>query len=121
MRQVDPTRARTGRRRSIAGCVGLILCLAPLGVSIRVRARLLIPAQNQNTSSNGGSQTAGRQLLTFRLKPAARAVVNFAQLAREEASRPAVRGPLVPQVIHSPVTPPEADINPSSSALPSAL
>jgi len=52
---------------------------------------------------------AGTQLPASPVSARVSAVVNFEELARQEAAMPEPKGPPVPRVIHPPITPPEAD------------
>jgi hypothetical protein len=51
--------------------------------------------------------TEGTRLTGTPVKVAAKAVVNFSELARQDATRPAANEVITPQVIHSPISPPE--------------
>jgi hypothetical protein len=50
------------------------------------------------------SQSDGAQPAKEVIKPDATAVINFSELARQEAMKPPVRGPVRPQLIHAPGT-----------------
>lgn len=61
-------------------------------------------------------QAARTVLPSSPVKAAARAVVNFSELARQDAGRWRANGEVVPSVIHSPVSPPEIETNVVPSA-----
>jgi hypothetical protein len=71
------------------------------------------PAAARGTKSKLENQTAGTSLTGTPVQPVGTAIVNFTQLAEQEASKAATSGPLVPLVIHPPVTRAEEEIAPS--------
>jgi hypothetical protein len=100
--------AFSGKVKGILFALAALILLGSLLASPIVRAKKQDPAIRKRAE-------AGTQIKGSPVAPTASSVVNFAELARQEASRNAAnapRGPLVPELIHSPVTPPEVDVPP---------
>jgi hypothetical protein len=66
-------------------------------------------------SASPQARAEGAQLKGSPVQPVSSAVVDFSQLAQQEAAKPATSGPIVPLVIHSPVTPPEDATAPAAT------
>ncbi len=93
----------------------LILCLAVLSLGLLFSALPPVGAQSTNAPSQT-SQSGGLQIQGVPIRPVATAVVNFDELARQEALRPATSGRKREQVIHAPLTMTEPDSPPSAPA-----
>src|SRR6266496_1645786 len=102
------------------GLCSILLFQSVLFITVRpVAAGVTMPA------TPPAAQDSGTTVPGTPVKASATAVINFAQLAAQEAGKPVPSGPPVPQVIHSPVTPPEVDAQvpgkqPESPAPPAA-
>lgn len=89
--------------------VRFALCFTLLLQSVLFHTPRSVVAEVKLATSPAVAQNNGGSLQGAPARVAASAVVNFSQLAAEEAKKPAPTGPVVPQVIHSPFTQPEVD------------
>lgn len=70
----------------------------------------LLPGRLTTASAALRPQANTKPLASEAVQPVSRAVVNFAEVARQEALNP-VSGPMMPKAIHSPIVPPEPDVD----------
>ena len=96
-------------RKSLDKALRFALCLTLLLHGWLLCMVCPVVAEVKTGAVQPSAQSAGTQLPSVPAKADGSAVIDFAKLAAQEASKPAPTGPPVPQVIHSPVTPPEVD------------
>lgn len=105
--------------QSLDKALRFILCATLLFQTLLVSTVRPVAAGVKEAATPAAAQNSGPSLQGTPATVAASAVINFSQLAAQEAAKPAPSGPAVPKLIHSPVTVPEADA--PSQATPDAL
>jgi hypothetical protein len=109
---------RSRRRKSRGGFSGAVLCFAVLLAGLMVDLIRPVAVGASKSPGQAGS-SGGQQMVGVPIKPVARAVVNFEELARQEALKPPATR-VTPRVIHPPKSaPPEPDV-PSTTVIPPA-